>query len=46
MDGRLIVLHSVGRLIRPGRRVKVWPTMRTEGARKGEADVLLKHMAT
>jgi hypothetical protein len=44
MDGRLIFLHSVWRLIRPGRCVEVWPTMRREGAREGEADVLLKHM--
>ena len=43
MDSRLIFLHSVRRLNRAGRCSEVWPTTRIEGARKGEADLLLKH---
>ena len=44
MDSRLIFLHSVLRLNRRGRHHEVWPTTRIEGARKGEAALLLKHM--
>ena len=44
MDSRLIFLHSVLRLNRAGRCSEVWPTTRIEGARKGETDLLSKHM--
>ena len=43
MDGRLIFLHFVWRLNRRGRCSRSWPTTRIEGARKGEANLLLKH---
>ncbi len=44
MDSRLIFLPSVPELNRRGRRFEVWPTIRREGPRKGEADLLPKHM--
>jgi hypothetical protein len=42
MDSRLIFLHSVQRLKRRGRCPRPQPTMRIEGARKGEAALLPK----
>ena len=42
MDGRLIFLHSVWRLKQRGRFCGQRPTIRIEGARKGEANWLPK----